>query len=233
MANKTASKSKKEVGFLGKTYLLAYNGAQVAGWSYILYLMGQYYTADPKPQQSLWEIVRTALIIFQNAAVLEVFHAIFGLVSSNAMVTLFQVASRVMVVCGVLIGVEGASDSQGLHFLLFAWTVTEIIRYSFYAMGILGVSIYPIVWCRYTFFIALYPIGVTGELLCLWAASQLVGASKQWTLTFPNSWNATFNYQYFLVIVMALYVPLFPQMYLHMFGQRKKVLGGGASKKKN
>lgn len=71
-----------------------------------------------------------------------------GLVSSNAMVTLFQVTSRVMVVCGVLIGVEGASESQGIHFLLFAWTVTEIIRYSFYAMGIFGISFYPLVWCR-------------------------------------------------------------------------------------
>jgi very-long-chain (3R)-3-hydroxyacyl-CoA dehydratase len=71
-----------------------------------------------------------------------------GLVSSNALVTLFQVTSRVMVVCGVLIGVEGASESKGIHFLLFAWTVTEIIRYSFYAMGIFGISLYPLVWCR-------------------------------------------------------------------------------------
>lgn len=209
-----------------------------------------------------------------------------GLVSSNPMVTLFQVASRVMVVCGVLIGVEGASESQGIHFLLFAWTITEIIRYSFYAFGIFGINVYPLVWCRYniccakmnaeklknyfiryTLFIALYPIGVTGELLCLYAASQIVAESKQWTYTMPNVWNFTFNYQYFLLIVMSLYVPckyslffydrnywhggifiyivpllrgnlhvhvsVFPQMYLHMFGQRKKVIGGAGSKKKN
>jgi very-long-chain (3R)-3-hydroxyacyl-CoA dehydratase len=77
-----------------------------------------------------------------------VIHAIAGLVSSNAMVTAFQVASRVMVVCGVLIGVPASAASPGLHLLLFAWTITEIIRYSFYAAGIIGLNVSILVWCR-------------------------------------------------------------------------------------
>lgn len=88
------------------------------------------------------------LYIYENPTLSQVVHAAAGLVSSNALVTAFQVASRVMVVCGVLIGVPGSAASVGLHFLLLAWTITEIIRYSFYAVGILGMSVKPLVWCR-------------------------------------------------------------------------------------
>lgn len=79
---------------------------------------------------------------------------------------------------------------------------------------------------RYTTFIALYPIGVTGELLCFYWAQMHVRESKQWSVEMPNSYNFTFSYFYFLWGVMLSYIPLFPQMYLHMFAQRKKILGG-------
>ncbi|KAF4527504.1 hypothetical protein B566_EDAN016201 [Ephemera danica] len=224
MPAKSDKSSKKEVGILAKSYLLAYNVAQVAGWSYLLYQMILYYT-NPSPEQSLWETVKWTVIVFQNAAILEVIHALTGLVSSNAMVTLFQVASRVMLVCGVLISVPAAAASFGLHMMLLAWTITEIIRYSFYAVGILGLNPFILVWCRYTFFIALYPIGVTGELLCLFAGQALVAETKQWSVEMPNSWNVTFSYRYFLIVVMLMYIPLFPDLYLHMFRQRSKILG--------
>lgn len=41
----------------------------------------------------------------------------------------------------------------------------------------------------------------------------------------PNPLNFTFSYYYFLWIVMLTYIPIFPQLYLHMFALRKKVLG--------
>jgi len=64
-----------------------------------------------------------------------------------------------------------------------------------------------------------------GELLC-----QLVGiqyAYKQDILSvhLPNSLNASFSFPLFILITMLLYIPLFPPMYMHMFSQRKKVLG--------
>ena len=39
--------------------------------------------------------------------------------------------------------------------------------------------------------------------------------------------SATFCFPLVIGAIMLLYIPLFPPMYLHMFGQRKKVLGGG------
>lgn len=84
---------------------------------------------------------------------------------------------------------------------------------------------------RYTTFIALYPIGVTGELLCFYWAQSYVKETQLWTVELPNAWNFTFSYFYFLWFIMALYIPLFPQMYMHMWAQRRKVLGGGGKTK--
>ncbi|KAK7870180.1 hypothetical protein R5R35_012735 [Gryllus longicercus] len=231
MASKSSSKGSREPGTLAKTYLFLYNFLQVIGWSYLLLLLIKHYTSPKK--ESLWETVKLTVIIFQNAAVLEILHAAFRLVSSNVIITTFQVFSRVMVVCGVLLATPTGAASPGLGLALLAWSVTEIIRYMFYALNIVGFVPYLLVWLRYTTFIALYPIGVTGELLCLYAAQSYVAANQMWSVGMPNFLNFTFSYHYFMLIIMGLYVPLFPQMYLHMFAQRRKVLGGdGASSKK-
>nr|CAD7417138.1 unnamed protein product [Timema cristinae] len=52
-----------------------------------------------------------------------------------------------------------------------------------------------------------------------------------WSLEMPNKINFTFSYHYMLLFVMFLYIPLFPQMYLHMFAQRRKILEGNTTKK--
>lgn len=62
-------------------------------------------------------------------------------------------------------------------------------------------------FCRYTFFIVLYPFGITGELLCIYAAQAYVAEHKTFTLEMPNSLNATFSYQYFLIANMFGYIP--------------------------
>lgn len=100
---------------------------------------------------------------------------------------------------------------------------------------ILTVKINISFFSSYTTFIVLYPTGVTGELLCLWWAQSYAQKNKIWSIELPNASNFTFSYYYFLWIVMLLYIPLFPQLYLHMFALRKKVLGkpnvGGQSAK--
>ena len=51
------------------------------------------------------------------------------------------------------------------------------------------------------------------------------------TLELPNSWNFSFNFYLVVVMVMLSYIPVFPQLYLHMFAQRKKVLVNDSKKK--
>lgn len=215
----------KEPSALTKLYLILYNGAQVAGWSYMLYQLVGYYTFDKGSGKTLWEYLGTTVQIFQNAAVLEILHAATRIVPSNPVITTFQVLSRVMVVCGVVMATPTGKTSPGLPLALLAWSVTEIIRYGYYALNLVGAVPKLLVFLRYTTFIALYPIGVTGELLCFYWAQSFVRESKQWSIEMPNAANFTFSYFYFLWTVMALYIPLFPQMYLHMFAQRRKILG--------
>lgn len=223
-APSSATKKERKTSPVTKAYLIAYNGLQTVGWSYLLFQLANYYLLGHK-EQPLYEYVKWTVIIFQNAAVLEVIHAATGIVPSNPVITAFQVASRVMVVCGVLMPTLAARLTIGLPLALLAWSVTEVIRYGNYTLSLIDMVPYFIKWLRYTTFIALYPIGVTGELLCIYAAQQEVSKTKLWTISLPNTLNFAFNYQYFLIFVMLLYIPLFPQMYLHMFSQRKKVLG--------
>ncbi|KAA0715571.1 Very-long-chain (3R)-3-hydroxyacyl-CoA dehydratase 2 [Triplophysa tibetana] len=111
--------------------------------------------------------------------------------------------------------------------LLFvgAWTITEIIRYSFYTFSLLNHLPYLIKWARYTFFFVLYPMGVAGELLTIYAALPYVQKTGLYSITLPNKYNFSFDYHTFLILVMISYIPLFPQLYFHMMRQRKKVLG--------
>ncbi|MEQ2174381.1 Very-long-chain (3R)-3-hydroxyacyl-CoA dehydratase 2, partial [Goodea atripinnis] len=93
--------------------------------------------------------------------------------------------------------------------LLFvtAWTVTEIIRYSFYTFSLLNHLPYLIKWARYTFFIVLYPMGVSGELLTIYAALPYVQKTGLYSVTLPNKYNFSFDYYSFLILVMISYIP--------------------------
>ncbi|MCJ8732477.1 hypothetical protein PDJAM_G00211770 [Pangasius djambal] len=116
------------------------------------------------------------------------------------------------------------SEDSVLLFVV-AWTITEIIRYSFYTFSLLNHLPYLIKWARYTFFIVLYPMGVTGELLTIYAALPYVQKTGLYSVTLPNKYNFSFDYYTFLILTMVSYIPLFPQLYFHMLRQRKKVLG--------
>ncbi|XP_020281835.1 very-long-chain (3R)-3-hydroxyacyl-CoA dehydratase 2 [Pseudomyrmex gracilis] len=226
--------AKKALSGFSKVYLALYNLVQTLGWSYILYNLILHYV-DSSSTGSLWEKEKLFLNIFQNGAVLEIVHASVGLVSSNIILTTFQVFSRVMVVIGVLQATPYtyAVASPGFPLAILAWSITEIIRYFYYFANIVGFVPYIVVWLRYTTFIILYPIGVTGELLCFYAAVMYASANPTaWSYALPNSMNFTFSYLYLLIIVMVAYIPLFPQLYLHMFAQRRKMLNPSSATKK-
>ena len=41
------------------------------------------------------------------------------------------------------------------------------------------------------------------------------------SVTLPNEWNVTFDFFTVTLLVMASYISIFPQLYFHMFAQRK------------
>lgn len=60
---------------------------------------------------------------------------------------------------------------------------------------------------RYTLFIILYPMGVSGELLTIYAALPFVRQSGLYSISLPNKYNFSFDYYTFLILVMISYIP--------------------------
>lgn len=209
---------------LGKAYLLLYNGLQTVGWTYLLAISAIHFL-NRGTLDTFWYEIKWTVIIFQNAALLEVFHALIGLVPSGVFLTLMQVYSRVFVVCGILLATEAAPVSPGLPLCIVAWSITEIIRYSYYALNLIKAVPDILIYLRYTLFVILYPIGVTGELLCMYYAQEEVSRTNMWSYSLPNDYNFVFNYRFVIIATMLSYIPFFPMLYGHMFVQRKKILG--------
>ncbi|KAI1716441.1 protein tyrosine phosphatase-like protein, PTPLA domain-containing protein [Ditylenchus destructor] len=121
--------------------------------------------------------------------------------------------------------------SIGVPMLLVAWSITEVVRYSFYALNLLKAVPHVLTWMRYTFFIALYPLGASGEVITMISALPEIGERKHFTLEMPNALNFGFSFYCFVIFLCLIYIPGFPQLYGYMFVQRKKVLATEETKK--
>ncbi len=65
----------------------------------------------------------------------------------------------------------------------------------------------------------------SSELTCLVLSLPFIKEQGMFILgRLPNAFNFELAYYTMCLIGMALYVPIFPQLYLYMFGQRKKYL---------
>ncbi|XP_060006453.1 very-long-chain (3R)-3-hydroxyacyl-CoA dehydratase 2 isoform X2 [Lagenorhynchus albirostris] len=155
-----------------------------------------------------------------------------GIVPSSVVLTSFQVMSRVFLIWAVTHSVKEVQSEDSVLLFVIAWTITEIIRYSFYTFSLLNHLPYLIKWARYTLFIVLYPMGVSGELLTIYAALPFVRQSGLYSISLPNKYNFSFDYYAFLILIMISYIPIFPQLYFHMIHQRRKVLSHTEEHKK-
>ncbi|XP_009325448.1 PREDICTED: very-long-chain (3R)-3-hydroxyacyl-CoA dehydratase 2 [Pygoscelis adeliae] len=182
---------------------------------------------------SLYYSIEKPLKFFQTGALLEILHCAFGIVPSSVVLTAFQVMSRVFLTWAVTHSVKEVQTEDSVLLFVVAWTITEIIRYSFYTFSLLNHLPYLIKWARYTLFIVLYPMGVSGELLTIYAALPFVRQSGLYSISLPNKYNFSFDYYTFLILVMISYIPIFPQLYFHMLHQRRKVLSHTEEHKKS
>jgi very-long-chain (3R)-3-hydroxyacyl-CoA dehydratase len=145
-------------------------------------------------------------------AVLEIVHTILRWVKSPVGSTFAQVASRIFVV--VLIYMFYCQNNitdfarKGIYIVSVAWSVTELVRYSFYALSLLGRQPAFLLWMRYTFFIVLYPLGVTGEWFIILAPIVAKGILLD-------------VYTVFTAVVFLAYAYYFPVLYGYMWKQRR------------
>ena len=208
-----------KVFFKRKVYLVAYNSILVVTWTLVL-LKTLVYISEKKSFYGLYDDIKFWLKLSQAAAILEIIHSVIGIVQSSALNTIPQVFSRLftlfVVVDGILMKHDEGKDTTGFPLLLFAWTITEIVRYSFYTNSLLDNGGPILVWCRYSFFIVLYPIGVLGEVICIIASLPLARKTGVFSITLPNAWNFSIDYVFTCYAIMLIYVPAFYHLYTHM-----------------
>eukprot|EP01061_Rhynchopus_euleeides_P042497 TRINITY_DN74125_c0_g1_i1.p1 TRINITY_DN74125_c0_g1~~TRINITY_DN74125_c0_g1_i1.p1 ORF type:complete len:721 (+),score=344.28 TRINITY_DN74125_c0_g1_i1:52-2214(+) len=203
-------------------YMTLYNFTQAAGWGYALTGLLQHEAAGTG--MGLWAKIGGTVTFFQYLAGLELVHSLLGLTRSGFMTTLVQLLSRFFVVA-VLNETPSqfAADNMFIRMMLFAWSLTEVIRYTFYGTP---VDIAPLTWLRYTLFIVLYPMGVTGEIGCLNIASQSEPTSSFGVMTLLHAFYKFGG----LPLLIFGYVTGLYGLYTHMLAQRSKVLGRGSKK---
>ena len=97
--------------------------------------------------------------------------------------------------------------SFGLTLVLLAWCLVEIVRYSYYATNLINVNIGILTWLRYTLFIILYPMGVTGEVWCYVDSLAYWKTSKAFSYDMPNTLNFTFQPYVVTLLVILFYLP--------------------------
>ncbi|KAJ1944956.1 hypothetical protein FBU59_002453 [Linderina macrospora] len=211
---------KKSMSLVDR-YLVAYNAASFVGWTYVLLQTVLYLVQHGTDLSGLFDKVGYAVIYVQTGAFLEVVHSLIGFVRSSPLTVLMQVYSRLLLVWGTLymFDVPEVRASYGLALMLLAWSITECVRYSHYALSLMGIESSVLLYLRYTMFYVLYPAGVTGELLEMWAALPYAAAIRP-------------SFKGFLMLNMVNYPPVLYKLYTHMIRQRRKVLGGEVKSKK-
>ena len=78
--------------------------------------------------------------------------------------------------------------------MLVAWSVTEVIRYSYFALTLSGVQPQLLTWLRYNTFFVLYPLGIISEVVEVYLATEAAGELGD-------------IYKWALYAIMAIYVP--------------------------
>lgn len=86
--------------------------------------------------------------------------------------------------------------------MVLAWSVTEIIRYSFYACNLLGKNPYVLLYLRYTTFYILYPLGASSEAFLTYATLPASSPVQGWR--FAGTWKLT---DYARAILFSIWWP--------------------------
>ncbi|XP_059624145.1 very-long-chain (3R)-3-hydroxyacyl-CoA dehydratase PASTICCINO 2 [Cornus florida] len=211
------------LSLLRRIYLTIYNWTVFVGWFQVLYLALK--TLKESGHEHVYDAVEKPLLYAQSAAVLEILHGLVGLVRSPVSATLPQISSRLYVTWGILWSFPETRTHILVSSLVISWSITEIIRYSFFGTKeALGSAPSWLLWLRYSTFLLLYPTGITSEVGLIYTALPYIKASEKYCIRMPNKLNFSFDYFYAGILALGIYVPGSPHMYGYMLGQRKKAL---------
>ncbi|POR36458.1 Protein tyrosine phosphatase, partial [Tolypocladium paradoxum] len=190
-------------------YLVVYNFASAVAWSVVLgrtvaicALRGPGFVYDGAGEWTKWT---------QTVAAMEILHSLLGVVRAPLFTTLMQVSSRFLLVWAIVESFPFLAFSPFYSSMLVAWSVTEVIRYSYFALSLSGWQPAALTWLRYNTFFVLYPLGIFSECSLIYMAT--VPAAMRHPLE-----------KYVLYAILAIYVPGAYILYTHMMTQRNKVM---------
>ncbi|THY33913.1 PTPLA-domain-containing protein [Aureobasidium pullulans] len=142
-----------------------------------------------------------------------------GIVRAPLLTTLMQVASRILLIWGIVTPFPNTVAFSPIYStMLIAWSITEVIRYSYFAINLSTGSVPAAwLWLRYNTFFVLYPLGISSECWLVWLAAS--GPAKQYTGVREG-----------LFAVLLIYVPGSYILFTHMMAQRRKIMRGTRAK---
>ncbi|KAK2734949.1 hypothetical protein FQN55_002346 [Onygenales sp. PD_40] len=229
-------KAPKKNGLIS-AYLLFYNALSFILWATVTIRAFSRLAQPTRNVPAIFDAVFPLLLRTQSLALMEILHSLAGLVRASVVTTVMQVASRILVVWGVLYlfagqGLFGTTGGAGAGAggevkvgdwafvgCVSAWGITECIRYGFFALQVMGAGVPGwMSWLRYNTFFVLYPIGISSECTLIY---QAIAPAKDVHPALP----------WFFIAVLVIYVPGSYILYTHMMSQRRKVMRAAKAKR--
>jgi very-long-chain (3R)-3-hydroxyacyl-CoA dehydratase len=212
---------------LKNTYLLAYNALSAALWAGVLYktvtLGAHEINAASKngwimsgagPLGAVQKGLSSGKVYDELETYTNgVLTSHIGVVRAPLLTTLMQVSSRFLLVHLIASPFpQTTRTSPAYATMLLAWSVTEVVRYTFFVFSLSGVGVPRLwTWLRYNTFVVLYPLGVASECWLVWKAVAPASAVNE-------------VYGWVLYAILAVYVPGIWILFTHMLAQRRKVM---------
>ncbi|KAG6899975.1 hypothetical protein C0993_004743 [Termitomyces sp. T159_Od127] len=190
-----------------RNYLVVFNAVSCAGWAHVLVSAVLHLCTDGGATTT-YTRVGSATAAVQSLAVLEVLHVLLGWVRSPLLTTAAQVASRLLLVWGIVDQFAYVRTNPAYTTMVLSWSTTEVVRYAYYALARAGYEPRALLWLRYTTFYVLYITGATSEALLIYAT--LRGLSR-----FTD---------YVRLVLFVIWWPGLYTLYTYMMAQRRKRL---------
>ncbi|CAD6232714.1 unnamed protein product [Miscanthus lutarioriparius] len=206
---------------LRRLYLSVYNWVVFFGWAQVLYYA--VLTLRESGHKAVYAAVEKPLQFAQTAAVMELMKSgsiliemitavKFEYYKQNCLVvldsswtrrvgevsvsaTLPQIGSRLFLTWGVLWSFPETQSHLLVTTLVISWSITEIIRYSFFGMKeAFGFAPSWLLWLS--------------EVGLIYIALPYMKASEKYCLRMPNKWNFSYDYFYTSILALLIYVPV-------------------------
>ena len=137
--------------------------------------------------------------IFQDRILI---HTQIGLVRAPVATTFLQISSRIILVWVIINPFPYLAKSAWYSSMLIAWSIIEVIRYSYFVCTLSGYNPDLLTWLRYSMFYVLYPMGITSEYMNIWNAVKPAARKRQefawalqllmfiyWPCKFKHGWE--------------------------------------------